>query len=273
MSYRTFTVTNHGYRTLPSMLQLGSIEALEPKPTTAPLPLQHSISVRTFETMEKRPTIAVKRDSVDSAKTPASASKPPSVSSEDHPVITAQTHESMPQVPAATVKRDSIGAMKATTSMSSTFDHPEITVRSISYPQGKLQTAEVAYTFDRRRSWHWLSYEKLVEKWGKDVITKFNPRFRDGLLKDELISAIIARDKWISTEDEIAGRSSRTPVQQENYWNRTMEELDIMLEGRDAQLKKIYHDILERHQAVKPEENYSVEMLRQMVLQLRKAYK
>lgn len=91
-------------------------------------------------------------------------------------------------------------------------------------------------------------------------------------IKGELVLAIMARDKWISTEDEIAGRSSRKPMQQENYWIRTEEELDIMLEGRDAQLKKIYQDILERHQAVKPEENYSVEMLRQMVLQLRKAY-
>lgn len=90
-------------------------------------------------------------------------------------------------------------------------------------------------------------------------------------IKGELIPAIIARDKWISTSDEFAGRSSRKPMQQENYWSKTKEELDIMLEGRDAQLKKIYHDILERHQVVKPEENYSVEMLRQMVLQLRKA--
>jgi hypothetical protein len=87
-------------------------------------------------------------------------------------------------------------------------------------------------------------------------------------LKGELILAIMARDEWISTEDEIAGRSSRKPMQQENYWIKTIEELDIMLEGRDAQLKKIYHDILERHQAVKPKENYSVEMLQQMVLQL-----
>ncbi|KAL3703719.1 hypothetical protein TMatcc_009408 [Talaromyces marneffei ATCC 18224] len=78
----------------------------------------------------------------------------------------------------------------------------------------------------------------------------------------ELVLAIMARDTWISTEDEIAGRSSRKPMQQENYWIRTEEELDIMLEGRDAQLKKIYHDILERYQAVKPEENYSVETLR-----------
>lgn len=90
-------------------------------------------------------------------------------------------------------------------------------------------------------------------------------------IKGELIPAIIARDKWISTEDEIARRSSREPIQQENYWSKTKEELDIMLEGRDAQLKQIYHDILERHQAVKPEDNYFVEMLRQKVLQLRKA--
>lgn len=130
--------------------------------------------------MEKCPTIAVKRDSINSVETPASASKTPSVFS-GYPVVTAQTLESMPKVPAATAKRDSIGSMKATTSMSSTSDHQKITVRSISYPEAKLQTAEIAYTFDRRQSWHWLSYEKLVEKWGKDVITKFNPRFRDGL--------------------------------------------------------------------------------------------
>ena len=84
--------------------------------------------------------------------------------------------------------------------------------------------------------------------------------------------AIMARDEWISTEDELAGRSSRTPMQQENYWIRTEEELDIMLKGRDAQLEQIYRDILGLHQVLKPEENYSVEMLRQAVLQLRKAW-
>jgi hypothetical protein len=85
----------------------------------------------------------------------------------------------------------------------------------------------------------------------------------------ELIEAIITRDEWISIEDELAGRSSRTPMQQENYWIRTEVELDIMLNGRDAQLDRIYRDIL--GQAVKPEENYSVETLREKVLQLRKA--
>jgi hypothetical protein len=80
-------------------------------------------------------------------------------------------------------------------------------------------------------------------------------------------------DKWISIEDELAGRSSRTPMQQENYWIRNNEELDIMLKGRDAQLNRIYRDILELHQVVKPEENYSVEMLQQKVVQLRKALK
>ncbi|KAI7972766.1 hypothetical protein EIK77_000084 [Talaromyces pinophilus] len=159
---------------------ISSIKAFEPKPSSSPLSSKHSIGVRTLGSMAQLPTIALKQDSINSVETPASASNAPSVSS-DYPVITAQTNESTPQEPAATVKRDSIGSMKATTSMPSTSDHPEITVRSISYPQGKLQTAEIAYTFDRRQSWHWSPYEKLVEKWGKDVITKFNPRFRDGL--------------------------------------------------------------------------------------------
>ena len=127
---------------------------------------------------------AVKRDSISSVEAPASTFQALSLSSE-YPEITAQALESMLQVPVATVKRDRIGSVKVPASTSSTpslsSDHPKITVRSVKYPEEKLQSAEIAYSIDQRRSWHWLPYERLVKKWGEDDIRKFNPRFRDGL--------------------------------------------------------------------------------------------
>uniref|UniRef100_A0A093UYM2 Uncharacterized protein n=1 Tax=Talaromyces marneffei PM1 TaxID=1077442 RepID=A0A093UYM2_TALMA len=295
---KTLTSTYHGYQTLESMPQLpavavkrdsiGSIEALEPKPSISPLSSEHLIGVWTHGSMAQLPTIGAKRDSISFVEAPASTFQVPSLSSE-YAEITAQTP----------VKRDSSAVKESeitplTPSLSKKYQ--KITVRSIDYQWPELKPTKIAYTIDQRRSWHWLPYSDLVDEWGEDVIRKFNPSYAspvihaeeseclcsnstvtlektEKLLKGELILAIMARDEWISAEDEIAGRSSRKPMQQENYWIKTMEELDIMLEGRDIQLKKIYHDILERHQAVKPEENYSVEMLQQMVLQLRKAYK
>jgi hypothetical protein len=127
---------------------------------------------------------AVKRDSISSVEAPASKFQAPSLSSE-YPEITAQALESMPQVPAATVKRDGIGSVEVPASTSSTLslssDHPKITVRSIKYLEKKLQSAEIAYSIDQRRSWHWLPYKRLVEKWGEDDIREFTPTFSDGL--------------------------------------------------------------------------------------------
>jgi uncharacterized protein len=57
-------------------------------------------------------------------------------------------------------------------------------------------------------------------------------------------------------------------------WSKTTEQLDEMLSERDAELKGIYFNILRRHQLVAAEkDDYSVEMMRQSVMQLRQALK
>jgi hypothetical protein len=161
--------------------RVGSIEALEPKPSTPPLPLEYSIGVRTRESMAQPPTIVVKRDSTISVEAPASASQTPSVPS-TYPKTTAKTLETLPQLPDATVKRDRIGSVKASATISSTpplsSKHEKITVRSIDYEGPELKPAKIAYMIDQRRSWHWLPYSDLVDEWGEDVIRKFHPRFR-----------------------------------------------------------------------------------------------
>lgn len=91
----------------------------------------------------------------------------------------------MPQLPAAAVKRGSNDSVEASTTTSSILSlsskYPKITVRSIDYPKERLQGAKIAYSIGERHSWHWLPYERLVEEWGKDVIRKFDPKYRDGL--------------------------------------------------------------------------------------------
>lgn len=58
------------------------------------------------------------------------------------------------------------------------------------------------------------------------------------------------------------------------YWSKSVEELDEMLAKRDAELKGIYFNILRLHRLVAAKkDDYSVEMMRQNVLQLRQAMK
>ncbi|KAF5015961.1 hypothetical protein F66182_12516 [Fusarium sp. NRRL 66182] len=91
--------------------------------------------------------------------------------------------------------------------------------------------------------------------------------------KAELIASIVTRDYWLRTEDYLA-RRPRKVIDEGSYWSKSEEELDKMLAERDAELKGIYFNILRRHQlAAAGKDDYSVEMMRQSVVQLRQAPK